>query len=125
MTTAYQHRVTIAVPENLITEANHLACIMGESSADIETFRSAGYQDAQDNLYAVCSTVVTDTFLAAQSQGLPPSPPHAEAADRALAQSALDTLGQPAGLMMVVDPDPQAALAQMGLERVPSEEEML
>lgn len=119
MTSPYKHRVTIAVPEHLITEANHLACIMGESAADIETFREAGYQDADGKLYAVCSTVVTDAFLAAQSQGLPESRPHAEAADRALAQTALDTLGQPGGLMMVVNPDPQAALEQMGLSRVP------
>jgi len=122
MTTEYKHRVTIAAPESLMTEANHLACIMGESAADIETFKVANYQDAQGSLYAVCSTVVTDTFMQAQSKGLPPTPSHAEGiADRALAQTAYDSLNN-GGLMMVVNDNPQAAIEQMGLMPTPVEE---
>ena len=123
MTTAYNHRVTIAAPESMMTEANHLACIMGESAADIETFKSANYQDSAGNLYAVCSTVVTDTFMAAQTQGLPTTlPPHAEGiADPALAQKAYDSLNN-GGMMMVVDDNPQAAIEQMGLTPTPVEE---
>jgi len=122
MTTSYTHRVTIAAPESMMPEANHLACIMGESSADIETFKQASYQDAQGNLYAVCSTVVTDTFMQAQSEGLPPTPAHAEGvADPALAQAAYDSLNAEGGLMMVVNDNPQAAIEQMGLEAIKQE----
>lgn len=122
MTTRYKHRVTIAVPEAMMEQANHLALIMGESSADIGTFTHAGYQDAQGNLYSVASTVVTDGFLAAQSNGLPETPPHAAEADRDKAQQAFDSLGQPGGLMMVVNPDAMAALQSMGLSAVPEPE---
>lgn len=119
MGTLYKHRVTIATPSSLMTEANHLACVMGESTADIETFKQASYQDAQGNPYAVCSTVVTDTFMAAQTQGLPATlPPHADGiADPALAQAAYDSLNN-GGLIMVVGDDAQAAIAEIGLERV-------
>ena len=122
MTTQYKHRVTLATPDTLRTEANHLACIMGESAADIETFKTANYQDAQGNLYAVCSTVVTDTFMQAQSEGLPQTPAHAEGiADRVMAQTAYDSLNN-GGLMMVVNDNPQAAIEQMGLMPTPVEE---
>lgn len=116
MTTEYIHRVTIAVPELLMEKANHLACIVGESAADINTFREANWQDAEGNLYAVASTVVKPIFLQA-AQGLPPTPPHAEGiADRELAQQALDTLNQPGGVKMIVDVEPFMALEEMGLK---------
>ena len=122
MTTAYKYRVTIATPASLLTEANHLACIMGESAADIETFKAANYQDEKGRRYAVCSTVVTDTFMQAQSEGLPPTPAHAEGvADRALAQTAYESLNN-GGLMMVVNDNPQAAIEQMGMMSTPIEE---
>lgn len=116
--TQYTHRVTIAVPETLLEKANHLACIVGESAADINTFREANWQDADNNLYAVASTVVKPVFLQA-AQGLPPTPSHAEVvADRALAHQALDTLNQPGGIQMVVDVDPMEALTKLGLSPV-------
>lgn len=124
MTTEYTRRVTIAVPENLIEKSNHLACIVGEFSADIHTFREANWQDAEGNLYAVASTVVKPVFLQA-AQGLPETPPHADGiADRALAQQALDTLNQPGGIKMIVDVDPMEALASLGLTPVVPEEEV-
>lgn len=114
--TIYAHRVTIAAPEHLMAQANHLAAIMGESAADIETFSAAKYQDANGSLYAVCSAVVTKGFLAAQTGGMPSTPAHAEAViDRAKAQEAFDSLGQPGGLKMVIGDDPHAALEAMGL----------
>lgn len=121
MTTEYKHRVTIAVPEALIEKTNHLACVVGEFSADINTFREASWQDADGNLYAVASTVVKPIFLQA-AQGLPETPPHADGiADRALAQQALDTLNQPGGIQMIVDVEPMEALASLGLSPVPEE----
>lgn len=123
MTTEYIHRVTIAVPETLIVKTNHLACIAGEFSADINTFREANWQDVDGNLYAVASTVVKPIFLQA-AQGLPETPPHADGiADRALAQQALDTLNQPGGIQMVVGVEPMEALASLGLGPVVQEEE--
>lgn len=125
MTTQYKHRVTIAVPQRLIVEANHLACIVGEFSADINTFREANWQDADGNLYAVASTVVKPIFLQA-AQGLPETPPHAEGiADRELAQHALDTLNQPGGIQMIADMEPMEALAEMGLSPVEQGEDGL
>lgn len=122
MITEYKHRVTIAVPPHLIDRANHLACIVGESSEDINTFREANWEDAEGNLYAVASTVVKPIFLQA-TQGLPETPEHAVGvADPVLAQQALDTLNQPGGMQMVVDVDPLEALASLGLSPVVQEE---
>ena len=74
MTTLYKNHMTIATPQHLIEAANHLALIMGESAADINTFTAANYQDSAGNLYAVCSTVVTDGVGSAMlSITLPPS----------------------------------------------------
>jgi hypothetical protein len=124
MTTEYIHRVVLAVPEHLMEKSNHLACIVGEFSADINTFREANWQDADGNLYAVASPVVKPIFLQA-AQGLPETPPHADGiADRALAQQALDTLNQPGGIKMIVDVDPMEALASLGLTPVVPEEEV-
>lgn len=125
MTTEYIHRVTIAVPENLIEKANHLACIVGESAEDINTFREANWQDADGNLYAVASTVAKPIFLEA-AQGLPETTSHADGiADRTLAQQALDTLNQPGGIQMIVDVDPLEALGTMGLFMVHTDDDIL
>jgi len=114
----YTHRVTIAVPFAMLAQANNLACIMGESAADIDTFRQASWQDTEGNLYAVASAVVKPVFLGAASGVLPDSPEHAVDADRALAQQALDTLNQPGGMQMVVSDYPLEALASLGLTQV-------
>lgn len=116
--TQYTHRVTIVVPETLIEKANHLACMVGESAADINTFTSCGWQDLEGNLYAVASTVVKPVLLEAVS-GLPETPEHAiGVADPELAQQALDTLNQLGGIRMVVDVEPLGALEAMGLSQV-------
>ena len=123
MGTLYKHRATIAVPEQLIEKANHLALIMGESVADINTFTTANYEDAGGNKYAVCSTAVTDTFVNnAQSGELRPSPSFAEEANREWAAEAYATLGQPNGIIMSMNSDPQGAISEMGLVRIEVEE---
>ena len=120
--TEYTHRVTIAVPEAMIADANHLACMLGESSADFETFKAASYQAADGSRYAVCSTVVKPVFLQSATGTLPEMPEHAvDLVDEAKAQAALDTLNQPGGILMIEGDDPQAALTQMGLEPIPEE----
>lgn len=121
--TQYTSRVTLAVPVAMLAQANNLACIMGESAADIHTFQQASWQDASGNLYAVASTVVKPVFLGAATGVLPESPEHAVDADRTLAQQALDTLNQPGGMQMIVDVDPLEALASLGLTPVPMDDD--
>jgi len=89
MTTQYQQRATIAAPAQHIQDANQLALCLGESSADDQTFTTASYQDAQGNLYALCSTVAKSIFADLAGQPLQ-APDHApdmdvEAATRAQA----------------------------------------
>ena len=87
--TEYTQRVTIAAPELMTSPANELALCLGESRADDQTFIGANYQDVDDNLYSVASTVAKSVF--AQFAGLPlQAPEHApgmdlEAATRAQA----------------------------------------
>lgn len=125
MSTAYQHTVTVAVPAPLIPDANHLALLLGESSADIETFKQASYTNGTVE-YAVAHTVVKPVFLAPTQTGeLPETPPHAEGQlDREAAQRAFDSLGQPGGILMVVDVDPHEQFAEWGLSRIETEEDL-
>jgi len=116
MTTQYSHRITIAVPENLTDNANHLAAIIGESPADIDTFSICQYRD-DGGLYSVSSFVAKPSVLGA-AIALPETPSFAIHVDRVKAQAALDTLNQPGGIIMIVDVDPIMALEQMGLSAI-------
>lgn len=78
--TDYIKRVTIAVPESVIADANQLALCLGESAADDQTFETAQWQDDDGNLYAVASTVATDSFQTRAGQPLQ-APNHAPDAD--------------------------------------------
>ena len=62
MNTQYTKRATIAVPISKMEDANQLALCLGESASDDQTFTNANYQDADGNLYAVCSTVAKPIF---------------------------------------------------------------
>jgi len=91
MTTLYTKKATIATPTAQIPDANQLALCLGESSADDQTFSTASYQDAQGNLYAVCSTVAKPIF--AQMAGQPlKAPDHAPGMDLAAATRAQSLL---------------------------------
>ena len=70
MTTDYIQKATIAAPIAHIPDANQLALALGESSADDQTFTTASYQDADGNLYAVCSTVAKPIFAEMAGQPL-------------------------------------------------------
>ena len=87
MRTLYRQRATIATPAAQIPNANKLALCLGESSADDKTFTSASYQDAQGNLYAVCSTVAKPIFAELAGQPLQ-APDHARDMDLAAATRA-------------------------------------
>ena len=88
----YKHRMSLAVPQALMAQANQLALIVGVSSDDDKTFTTANWQDKDGNLYAVCSTVIKPVVLAMFGIKLAdiPMPPHTIDADIILAQEALD-----------------------------------
>ena len=91
MTTLYQQKATIAAPASKIPDANQLALALGESSADDQTFTTASYQDAQGNLYAVCSTVAKPIFAEMAGQPLK-APDHAPDMDLVAATRAQSLL---------------------------------
>ena len=124
MTTQYTHRITLIVPEQYMDDANNLALIMGESDADIGTFVTADWKDAEGNLYTVCSAASKPVVLSALSKGLPTSiPAHASAADVAKAQQALDLIvlyeaGVVASvdkIILAVDTHPQDTFESAGI----------
>jgi hypothetical protein len=91
MTTEYQQRATIAVPESLMDDCNQLALCLGEFSADDRTFSKASYQDLAGNFYAVASTVAKPVFAQLASQPLfaPDHAPEMNVTAAARAQSLL------------------------------------
>lgn len=121
----YKHRMSLAVPQALMTKANQLALIVGESEHDNETFTSANWQDKDGNLYAVCSTVIKPVVLGLFGINLTDItlPAHAINADVTAAQQALDKVvmykqGDKASttkIMCAIDFEPLRAFADMGL----------
>jgi len=129
MTTQYTHTVTIACPEHMMANANQLALIKGESSADDQTFLTARYADSTGNLFAVCSTVVTEGFLALENGLSDVLPDHAKHADKTMAQSAFDKLviwqsGEldVSALTVAIDIDPQEVIKQWRITAVEQDE---
>ena len=115
----YNKRMTIAVPQSLMPQANQLALIAGESPDDVNTFTNANWQDADGNLYAVCSTVIKLIVLEMFGQTV----------DNTDAQSALDASvmysdgvkATPDKIVIAVDIEPLLAFEAMGLTMVVSE----
>src|SRR5690554_2923620 len=130
--TEYIHRVTIAVPETYITDANQLALCLGESAADDQTFTSTNWQDADGNLYSVCRTVAKPIFaeMAGQPLQVPDHAPDAdlEAATRAQAlESINDRPAGPDRIAVILGDRLESAMdhiASLGLTLVPSEEDV-
>ena len=129
MTTQYKHSALIAVPESLISQANQLACLLGESAADINTFGQASWTDGTSK-YAVANAAVKDVFLRPTQDGqLPPNPAHvlseegtAAFFDRSQAEAAFATLNQAGGILMAVDVKPMDQLEAWGLTRISTED---
>ena len=129
--TQYTHRITLVVPEQYMDIANHLALIMGESTADIGTFVTADWKDADGNLYSVCSAAGKPVVLGALTKGLPnPLPAHAIAADINKAQRALDlielydvgVLASVDKIVLAVDQQPQSTFESAGISQVAYED---
>lgn len=125
----YNHRMTLVVPESLMTQANQLALIAGESSSDVNTFTSANYTDKNNNLYSVCSTVIKPIVLGMLGVSLAdkPLPDHAFFADVELAQYALDnsvmyaegsTILDPSKIIIGIDIEPLLLFETLGVEPV-------
>ena len=128
----YKHRMSLAVPLALMTQANQLALIVGESSNDDKTFSNANWQDKDGNLYAICSTVIKPVVLGLFDVILSniTLPAHAINADVTAAQQALDKVVMykqgdkvsTAKIMCAIDFEPLTAFADMGLTSIESEE---
>lgn len=125
----YTHRMTLAVPESLIPQANQLALIAGESLDDVNTFTQANYQDARGNKYAVCSTVIKPIVLGLLGTPLADSPLQAEGADLTQAQQAMDKVIMyeqgvtvtPDSIFIAIDYDPLEFFENLGLSIVESD----
>ena len=63
-------RLTIACTDALRSDANNLAMVLGYGPADAETYGTPNWQDADGNLYACASLVVSDAFTTAAQSGL-------------------------------------------------------
>ena len=127
----YKHRMSLAVPQELMAQANNLALIAGLSAADINTFTAANWQDADGNLYAVCSTVIKKAVLGLFGISLTDItlPAHAINADITAAQQALDKIvmykqgdkASTASIICAIDFEPLQAFSDMGLTIIESD----
>lgn len=119
----YTHRMTLAVPESLLSQANQLALIVGESSDDDKTFTTANWQDKDGNSYAVCSTMIKPIVLTLLNTPLTDSLLQAEGADLSQAQEAMDKVIMyeqgvtvtPEHIYIAIDYDPLEFFASLGL----------
>ena len=121
----YKHRMSLTVPQALMAKANQLALIVGVSEYDDKTFTTANWQDANGNLYAVCSTVIKPVVLGLFGINLSniTLPAHAINADITAAQQALDKVvmykqgdkASTTSIMCAIDFEPLTAFADMGL----------
>jgi hypothetical protein len=136
MITKHIHKLTIVVPEALITQANNLALIIGEAEADISTFKTAGWVDSNGDKYAVCSGVFQPESMNILKDGVPEeNPKHTKKANKKLAKDALKIckeykpkLGkegviaaEKSTIIVIADEDPLSALAALGVSQIPSE----
>lgn len=120
-------RITVACPEALIPDANHLAQVLAFGPADTMTYRGLNWRDAAGNLYAAASFEARDEWvIGAQSpltrpawdtdQGI--SMVAARRAQAALVFVQEATPAAPDKLTALAGPDGPAALAMMGLSPV-------
>ena len=125
-------RLTIACPDALRDDANNLAMVLGSGLGDAETYGIPNWQDADGNLYACASLIVSDTFTTAAQSGLQrpawDTDSHVNMAGANRAQAALvfsldPVTAMPDNLTACVGDDALATLAAMGLTQVEVEYE--
>jgi hypothetical protein len=128
MPTEYKHNITLAVPESKITKANKLAAIFGLNAADINTFKTADYEDTNQNKFAVTEFKCRDSFLNdLQNTSLPKElPTHTQelysnkSKFKSDAKAALDAVHS-GEIKKVVDKPLSQALSDLGLSRIEPE----
>lgn len=122
----WTHVLTIAVPEDLIAQANQLALAIGTSEDDVNTFRAADWTDGTGN-FAVCSTRAVDKiFDYVAAVDVTDNPLLAEGlAALSFVTVTTDAEGgqtimgnDPSKIRVVVDMEPFAALSLLGLHRI-------
>jgi len=120
-------RLTIACPDALRDDANNLAMALGYRPDDAGTYVGLNWQDADGNLYACASLIVSDTFTTAAQSGLQrPSwdtdniidMDAARRAQAALVFSLTPVTAMPDKLTACAGDDALATLATMGLTQV-------
>jgi len=120
-------RLTIACPDALRDDANNLAMVLGYGPADAETYVALNWQDADGNLYACASLIVSDTFVSkAQSTLSRPAwdvdniidMDAARRAQAAVVFSLTPVAAMPDKLTACAGDDALATLAAMGLMQV-------
>lgn len=124
----YIHRMSLAVPENMMAQANQLALIAGESPGDINTFTDTNWQDASGNKYAVCSTVIKPIVLSMFGQPVIDSGLTADGADFNAAQQAMDSAvmysknmaATPDKIVIAIDVKPMIFFRGLGLTIIES-----
>jgi hypothetical protein len=120
MSTEYIYKVVFICPESLQTESNQLACIMGLTAEDVNTFNNLFYENSSGDKFSVVATVATQSFIDQQQSGVPEIlPPHAEGCDRDQAVIAFDSIDTELGLQFFVNVQVQNAIAGMGLTLIP------
>ena len=118
----YSRSLLVIVPQSLMSIANQMALIKGESEHDVYTFKDAHWWCNGDR-YDVRETVVADEWLAGGLSKEAPTelPSHAAGADVAQAVDAMQrTTFEPTicpeTITVLVDVDAHATLAALGLE---------
>lgn len=123
---SWTHVLTIAVPEQLIAQANQLALAIGTSDDDVNTFRAADWTDGTGN-FAVCSTSAVDKIF--DYVGLVDISENTLLAEGLAALSfvtvttdadGVETItgNDPSKIRVIVDMEPFAALSLLGLHRI-------
>lgn len=122
----WTHTLTIAVPSNLIAQANRLAMAIGTSEDDVNTFQSADWTDGTGN-FSVCSTRAVDKIF--DYVGLVDISENTLLAEGLAALSFVAVTTDAEGVQIVngndatkirvvVDAEPFAALGLLGLHRI-------
>ena len=115
-------RVTIACPEEMISDANQLALCLGYGPDDVMTYGLPIWRDNAGNRYAVASGLVSEAFAIAARSPLAQPEWGADMVAAARAQSAI-TIGIPASptCISAVFGEASPSLAALGIYRVDGE----
>ena len=126
----YVMRVTIAVPEGIVEEANDLAMVLGQGPNDAYTFRDPTWEDVEGNIYSLASTPIKPSFYTEALSALSrpewdesPYRVNMSAANRAQDKLVIYNPLSPvtvttSSILAVIDDDPRSSAIVMGLTRI-------